>query len=862
MKRFKSPKKLIEVALPLDVINGFSAYEKLPGIGAHPRGIHHWWARRPFAAARAIIFCQMVNDPGGERGWSSKKTKEQAEEEREELFEIVRKLADWKESDNQEILTRAKEKIIESWKEMCALNVGNEDFIPDILPDFHDPFAGGGALPLEALRLGLKSNGTDLNPIPVMINKAMLEIPSKFQNHRPIGPSVGKQTSIQDYRGSEGLAEDVRRYGHWINEEVKKQIGSNYPPISINGQKRKVVAWLWARTVESPSPAFKGCMVPLVKSFTLRSKKGEVTYVEPIINNESKTYKFEVKIAGSKPSLEGTINRKGGECIFSGAPIPLKYIREQGKAGKLGIRLLAIVLEGKARKEYVSPTEEQEDIGKNIEILNFPSAEIDHWAGCTNSVVYGLTRFENLFTPRQLKALCVYSDVIKELPKRIVSDALASGMQDDGKKLNQNGSGITALAEAITVYLSFTLDRSADFNNSLTGWRPGNEKIMGLFNRQAIPMVWDFGEANILENVVGGFTSHVDYQSKCIAKLPCGKQGSAYQLDAASAGVKNAVISCDPPYYDNVPYSNISDFFYIWMRRTIKDIYPEVFTTMTVPKMPELVANQFRHSDKKTAEDFFLTGMESAMHLMAENTHPGYPVTIYYAFKQSETQNTSTISTGWETFLEAVLRAGFKITGTWPMRSEQSTRMRGVGANALASSIVLVCRKRELAAETISRREFQRELREKMPDALEAMIGGETGATPIAPVDLAQAAIGPGMAIYSKYAAVLNQDGSKMSVHDALILINRAITDYLNPDSGNFDADTLFCDDWFSQYGWGEGQFGEADTLARAKGTSVDGVRDAGVIEAGGGKVRLLKWSEYHQDWDPKTDTRTPIVGR
>lgn len=464
------------------------------------------------------------------------------------------------------------------------------------------------------------------------------------------------------------------------------------------------------------------------------------------------------------------------------------------------------------------------------------------------------------FTPRQLVALTTFSDLVQEARNKAIADAKAAGMTDDGLGIDAGGNSATAYGDALAVYLTFAINKLADRGSTICSWDSSRSSTRNTFGRQAIPMTWDFAEPNPLSESTGNFMGGIGWANDVLSRMGPPSDGFVVQQDAATQAISSEkVISTDPPYYDNIGYADLSDFFYVWMRRSLKAFYPDLFSTLAVPKAEELVATPYRHGSKEKAETFFLDGMTKAIHNMAEKGHPAFPVSIYYAFKQAETKEGSTSSTGWETFLEAVISAGFSIDGTWPMRTEMANRMIGSGTNALASSVVLVCKKREIEADSISRREFQRELREKMPDALEAMIGGETGTTPIAPVDLAQAAIGPGMAIYSKYAAVLNQNGSKMSVHDALILINRAITDYLNPDSGNFDADTLFCDDWFSQYGWGEGQFGEADTLARAKGTSVDGVRDAGVIEAGGGKVRLLKWSEYPHDWDPKTDTRTPI---
>lgn len=882
MTAIKSPKKLIEVALPLDDINAACAHEKMPGIGPHPRGIHLWWARRPLAAARAVLFAQLVNDPGYQREIGYGVNKKEAEIKREKLFQIIRDLVKWENTNNEEVLNRARAAIWESWRETCHLNRNHpqaaELFNPEKLPAFHDPFAGGGAIPLEAQRLGLESYASDLNPVAVMINKAMIEIPPKFAGQAPVGPlpEGEKYTNsyADDWSGARGLAEDVRRYGHWMHKETFRAIGHLYPKVKVTpamvaerpdlkayqGEELTVIAWLWARTVKSPNPAFSDVDVPLVRSFVLSSKKGKEAWAEPVI--EGKSYRFEVR-KGKQPAdaIVGTIERTGATCIMSQTAMPFKYLREEGKAGRMGERLMAIVAEGVRERVYLSPSVEAEQVARQAEPVGAPETDLPEKALGFRVQEYGMRKHRNLFTSRQLVALITFSDLILKAREKSIKDAKAAGMSDDGQSLALGGSGATAYGDAIAIYLAFCVDRCADFNNSLTGWRSGNEKIMYLFARQTISMVWDFGEANILENVVGGFITNLEYQVKCLQKIGKSQaRGFALQLDAAAQDTSNLkVISTDPPYYDNIGYADLSDFFYVWIRRSLRNIYPSLFGTMAVPKAEELVAAPHRHGGTEEAENFFLNGMTRAIHNMAEQAHPNFPVAIYYAFKQSETKEDSTTSTGWVTFLEAVIQAGFSIDGTWPMRSEQSSRIRGVGSNALASSIVLVCRKRAANAESISRRDFQRQLREEMPEALETMIGGESGQTPIAPVDLAQSAIGPGMAIYSKYEAVLNQDGSRMSVHDALVLINRAITEYLSPDSGSFDADTQFCSSWFEQYGWGNGPFGEADTLSRAKGASVDGVREAGVVESGGGKVRLLKWADYKADWDPTTDSRTPI---
>jgi len=883
MTKIFNPKKLIEVALPLDDINAAAAREKSIRHG-HPSTLHLWWARRPLAAARAVIFAQMVNDPGYQQdgGFRYGVNKKEAEIKREKLFQIIRDLVKWENTNNEEVLNRAREAIKESWRDTCYLNRNHpraaELFNPDKLPAFHDPFAGGGAIPLEAQRLGLESYASDLNPVAVMINKAMIEIPPKFEMQGPVGPLPAgekQQNFMENWSGAKGLAEDVRRYGHWIREEAFKRIGALYPKVKITdemiaerpdlkpyiGEELTVIAWLWARTVRSPNPAFSHVDVPLISSFVLSSKKGKEAYVHPVVSGDK--YQFQVKV-GVLPTeaKDGTKVGRGGnfKCLVSEVPIPVKLIREQGLKGTLKQRLMAVVAEGKSGRVYLSPSQDMEDIAETAKPYWKPTTKINHNPRDIRTQLYGLDEYGDLFTSRQLLALSTFSDLVQEARHKAIIDAATSGIDDDGLGLDAGGNGATAYGDAVAVYLGFVSDKVSDYWSSICSWNSPGEKMRNTFGRQAIPMVWDYAEANPFCKSSGNWIAMVDWTVKALAHLPGNLQGYALQQDAATQNISaNKVISSDPPYYDNIGYADLSDFFYVWMRRSLKAIYPNLFATMAVPKSEELVATPYRHGSKEKAETFFLDGMTQAIHNMADKGHPAFPVTIYYAFKQAETKDGSTSSTGWETFLEAVISAGFSIDGTWPMRTEMAARMIGSGTNALASSVVLVCKKREIEAKSISRREFQRELREEMPEALEAMIGGSTGVSPIAPVDLAQAAIGPGMAIFSKYEAVLNQDGSKMTVHDALILINRAITDFLNPDSGDFDSDTLFCDDWFSQYGWGQGQFGEANTLAMAKGTSVDGVREAGVIESGGGKVRLLKWSEYPYDWDPKTDTRTPV---
>ena len=878
--KIKIPKKLIEVALPLDKINAAATYEKLVKIGK-PTSIHLWWARRPLAAARAIIFAQMVNDPGYQQGGGFKYgvNKEKADIERERLFKIIEDLVLWDNTNNETVLSRARAEISRSWRETCELNKSHpqsaELFNPDKLPAFHDPFAGGGAIPLEAQRLGLESYASDLNPVAVTINKVMIEIPPRFAGLPPVGPipQGEKQAKLHnDWFGARGLAEDVHRYGTWMRSEAEKRIGHLYPKIEITkhivddrpdlkpyiGEKLTVIAWLWARTVKSPNPAFAHIDIPLVSTFVLSSKDGKQSYVEPNLQGDS--YQFSVKTGKPVDGAENGTKAKGRganfQCLLSGSPVSGEYIKAEGQAGRIGARLMAVVVEGKRGRIYLSPTVEQEEIARSAEPTWKPVGDIPARLTGGTCVPYGLTQWGHLFTPRQLVGLTTFCELIEEAKILCLKNALTAGMADDGSSLESGGNGAIAYSEAIATYLAFAISRTGDWGNSLSRWESKAQVPQQLFGRHAIPMVWDFSETNLICTSTGSVAASIENIYKSFGKSSSGyiKNGHAFQADAATqqhSALK--VVSTDPPYYDNIGYADLSDFFYVWLRRTLKPIYPGLYATMAVPKAEELVATQYRHGGQEKAEKFFLDGMTRAMHNLAEQAHPAFPVTIYYAFKQSETKSEAgTFSTGWETFLAAVLQAGFALTGTWPLRTEMSSRMIGAGTNALASSIVLVCRKRSVDALTVSRREFIRELNAVLPEALLDMTHGGVN-SPVAPVDLSQAIIGPGMAIFSQYAAVLEADGKPMSVRTALQLINRFFAE------DDFDHDTQFCLHWFETQGWAEGKYGEADVLARAKGTSVGGLQDSGVVESGAGKLRLLRWAELPKDWSPEGDTRTPV---
>jgi putative DNA methylase len=772
----KTPKKLIEVALPLDDINEAAGREKSIRHG-HPSTLHLWWARRPLAAARAVIFSQMVNDPGYERNLGRGMNKEKAKVERKRLFDLIKDLVQWENSGNVTVLNAAKAEILRSWHETCEMNRNHPKaeilFNPEILPAFHDPFAGGGALPLEAQRLGLESYASDLNPVAVLINKAMIEIPPRFAGRAPIGPVAtdDRQVKIdQSWEDAKGLAEDVRRYGGWMRAEALKKIGHFYPevdlPKELGGKKAKVLAWLWARTVKSPNPAYAHIAVPLASSFVMSSKAGKDTYVEPVI--EKNGYHFVVKSgvppAGAKNGT--TAGKRGGFlCLMSGSSMDYNYIRAEGAAGRMGQKLLAVVAEGpQGGRVYISPTAVMEEAAMRAQPEWRPETKL-HGKCRVNVSNYGLDTYGDLFTPRQLLSLSTLSDLVLVARERIKEDAIKAGFADDKVGLRDGGMGAEAYADTVAVYLGMAVDKATDYNSSLVAWSPTRDQLKTTFGRQALPMVWDYAETNPFAEAAGDLIISIQGIARSLEGLPASGVGHVTQFNAQTQTISNGkVISTDPPYYDNIAYADLSDFFYVWLRRALRPIFPDIFATMAVPKDDELVATPYRHKSKADAEKFFLNGMTDAMSRLAEQAHPAFPTTIYYAFKQSDTTDIGTGNTGWETFLEAVLSAGFAITGTWPMRTERDARSIGIGANALASSIILVCRQRGSDAPNVSRREFLRELKDELAEAVDAMIGGADGISPVAPVDLAQAVIGPGMAIFSRYSAVLEADGSHMTV--------------------------------------------------------------------------------------------------
>ncbi|MEA5490111.1 MULTISPECIES: DUF1156 domain-containing protein [Pseudanabaena] len=987
-------KKLIEVALPLEAINKESAREKSIRHG-HPSTLHLWWARRPLAACRAVLFASLVDDPSSLP--DEFPTEDEQNIERLRLFGIIERLVKWENINNQDVLNEARAEILKSTN-------GNP-------PPVYDPFCGGGSIPLEAQRLGLEAHGSDLNPVAVLITKALIEIPPKFKDLPPVNPAstpsppsplsqgekgnkskkaVKNKDRLMQWYGAQGLADDVRYYGAWMRDEAFKKIGHLYPKVSLTpqpplpegegesdkwefsvalqkkmqeiaqqfrkeptesesilwdllrnrkldnrkfrrqhpigrfvvdfycheerliveidggihasqqdldrqrqeileslglrfvrissnlvetnpqdalqkirnaflppspsgrgaggeGNDATVIAWIWARTVKCPNPSC-GCAMPLVRSFALSTKKGKEAWIEYEIERSGDVPKviFTVKSGTGEPP-EGTVSRKGARCIACESDVKLDHVRAEGKAGRMGAQLMAIVAEGNKGRLYLSPNDEQDNIANSAQPTWKPETELVPNSRHVTPIIYGMTKHSDLFTSRQLVALTTFSDLVKDAREKVIADG-----------------GAEEYANAVATYLAFAVDRIADNNSTICSWNVGRDGIRGTFARQAIQMTWDFAETNPLSDSTGNFLGSVDWVYRVLQESRSSINGFVKQQDAVEEKAKDKafVFSTDPPYYDAVPYADLSDFFYVWLRKSLNGIYSELCSTLLVPKSQEMVADHFRHGSKEKAKEFFEDGLSKVFQQIRKSAHPDYPFTVYYAFKQTEsdddesdieTDTNSIASTGWETMLEGLIQSSFAITGTIPVRTERSARSRGIGSNALASSIVLVCRPRPDNATSTTRRQFLNELKRELPDALKKLQQGN-----IAPVDLAQASIGPGMAVYSKYAKVLEPDGSAMRVRTALQLINQALDEYFAEQEGEFDTDTRWALAWFEQSQFNEGAYGDAETLSTAKNISVQGLVNSGILFAKGGKVRLLKRDELPTDWNPDNDNRTP----
>lgn len=879
-------KKLIEVSIPLEAINEASAREKSIRHG-HPSTLHLWWARRPLAACRAVLFAQLVDDPSA---WPDRFPTPEAENaERKRLHDLIAGhknpktgryeggLVQWESSTNEHILNNARWEIARSvaWGLRAEPPAKSDPaavltYLQENAPPVYDPFCGGGSIPLEAQRLGLRAYGSDLNPVAVLISKALVEIPPKFAGRAPVNPDRDPHRA---WKGAEGLAEDVRYYGRWMRDEAENRIGHLYPKARLDdGSEATVIAWLWARTVASPDPMAKGAHVPLVSSFMLSTKKHRKAWVEVVRDPAAQDgWRFEVKTGKLTADQEKVkkLGTKAGKaqdflCVLTGTPIRRSYIQAEGKADRLSKRLMAVVADGGRGRVYLAPTDEHETLAASVKDSSevqearetFLSGSTPTRAMITGGVcsAYGLRTWGHLFTDRQLMALTTFSHLIGEARERVLSGARKSSLPSDDRPLADCGVGPVAYADAVATYLAFAIDKSADLNNSLCRWEPIAQCPRQLFARQGMAMVWDFAESNILGEKSGSFLTVLNGQCNALSTTLVwqldGMRGLISDKSAQKNTFENNAVFCtDPPYFDNIGYAVLADFFYNWLRESLRPIWPAVFRRTLTPKDEELVATRYLHGSTHKAEKFFMTGIYQALKNIHKAATDIAPIAIYYAFKQSEIAVEGITSAGWASFLQGVVNAGYIIDGTWPVRTENASRMIGQGSNALASSIVLVCTKRPGTAAVITRREFIARLKREMPDALQKI--KEAG---VGPVDMAQSALGPGMGIFTSYAKVLEPDDSEMTVRTAIALINEVREEILGEEDAHYDPATRFCIDWFQTFGVDEAKSGDAINMANAYNLGLGDLEQAGVFYAKGGVARLLKRSEMPDGWRPGGD--------
>ena len=864
-------RKLIEVSLPLEAINAASAREKSIRHG-HPSTLHLWWARRPLAACRAVLFAQLVDDPSS---WPEEFPTEEAQaRERKRLHEIIAEMVPWKASGNRHVMGKARYEIARSLargRGEAPPARGDTDavlaYLAEHAPPVCDPFCGGGSIPLEAQRLGLRARGSDLNPVAVLVSKATCEIPPKFAGRPPVNPDADPHVV---WRGARGLAEDVRYYGAWMRDRAQERIGHLYPKAEVTaamaearpdlaphaGRELTVIAWLWARTVASPDPLLRGVHVPLVRSFMLSSKPRNRIWAEPVIDPSGRGWRFSVRTGSGAPP-DGTVGRRGGRCLLSGTPIPFTHIRSEGKAGRMGERLMAVVAEGSRGRVYFDPTEEMEKAACSAAPEWQPDSELPHNPRDFKTPNYGMVTFADLFTPRQLTTLTTFSDLIAEAREQIRHDLADTSLgtpvyPGDDVPLADGGTGAQAYADAVATYLGLSLSKVTNIGSSIVSWMSDRGALRETFARQAIPMIWDYAEPNPFSDVGGSFSTVLEKVAMVVGASPTSEaKCSVIQQDAASdICIPDApVIATDPPYYDNIGYADLSDFFYVWLRHAVGNIWPNLFRRVLAPKDEELVATPYRHGGREEAERFFMDGMGRALRNMHRTGADDFPVTIYYAFKQSEVAEEGLTSPGWATFLQGAADAGYVIDGTWPIRTESAGRILAKDTNALASSIVLVCRKRPADAPTITRREFVARLRAELPAALKHIRAGGVG-----PVDMAQAALGPGMGVFTACARVLEPDDTPMTVRAAIALINRTRDEISGEEATGYDPETRFCIDWFEAFGTAASDSGDAITMAQAYDIGIDALVDAGAVATQGGTARLLRRDELPNDWNPAAD--------
>lgn len=844
-------KKLIEVAIPLQAINEESARDKKLSSG-HPTTLHYWWAPRPLAACRAVVFAALVDDPSAHPEKFPDETSQEAERKR--LFNLIKRLVRWEARRDQTIIEEARREIEKS--------TGGKP------PKLYDPFCGRGLIPLEGQRLGLDVIASDLNPVPATIAKTLLEIVPKYLLTEPVNPRSRKQPRLIRSGVAEGFIEDIQYYAERVLEEARPELEKYYPKYTItaelaasrndlrglSGKQMTVMGWLWARTVKCSNPAC-GCQIPLVGSFWLSQKKGRKYWIEPKVITDKNTISFEIHYGTGEAPPPTKLPGTGAtfKCPACHENSNDAYIENEGKNGRIGAKLMAVIVDGgrSLGRVYLPANEEHERIALSVQPNWRPDMLIPNYSQAMPTQNHGVRTWADLFTDRQIYTLGVLSERIKVTHNEIMHDT------NTPKSIN---SGISAqeYANDVTTFLAIILGKFVNRSCSFCFWHTGGEKIEQPFAQQGIQKTWDYIESNPFSQSSGSWVKAIEYPINVIreyyqninpGEVFC---SSVFKTEKITESV---MIITDPPYYDNMGYADLSDFFYIWLRRALVDVYPEMYGTILTPKDDELAAVKHRFKgNKNEAERFFVNGFEEAFRALAKIHDDEYPLCFFYAYKQKEARGgTIEVSTGWETMLQGLLKAGLYITATWPILSESTDTIKK-SKGSLSTSIVLACRKRPSDAQIITKAQFLASLRKELPSALRKLQHSN-----IPPVDFDQAVIGPGMEVFSRYSKVIEPDGTEVSVRTALGLINQIKDELLGEVESDYDSDTRWAITWYARYGFDDGDFGVANTMAVTHALSVDGVERAGIIAKKGNKLRLLRIEELDEAWAPSTDSRLTI---
>lgn len=743
-------KKLIESVMPVSVINRESEREKVARTGL-PSSVHIWWSRRPMAAARCTLFASLIDDPSEH----PELFPTEQEQERQRLLKMAEELSLVENASNTELLKAAKAEILR-----CAEGT---------LPTVFDPFTGSGAIPIEAHRLGLSAEATDLNAVASMITTLVSDVPTRFHNTIPVHPQTEMRLNIP-LPGAQGYAEDVRYYGEQLQEEATKRIGYMYPKIRKpnDGQELDVSAWIWARTIKCPNPNC-GCSIPLSSSYDLAKKKGSEAWVEPVAENGRITFRMHREpntMAKEKPKVAQTAVFK---CPACGEITPDAYVKECGTKHQITSQLIAIVADDGRKRLYLEPTSEQEFAAKVVPPKDIPHGALPIFPQRFSPPSFGLADYADLFTDRQLVFITTMMKLAREAQNDVEKQSIEKGMSNDGITFANGGQGALAYAQAVRIALVLTISKLLDRCSNLCSWSSSSGgSLRNVFSRAAMPMIWDYAEGNPFADAGGSYANALSRTCEAIAALPAEGEGRTTVADCTMPNnVRNAILSTELPFYDKASYADLSDFFYIWLRYGLGDLYPEYFQTEVTPKKEELTAFAYRwNGDRQQANAFYAEGMNLAFKNLYESVSDEYPSTVAYQYKGNDAKD-SALPSEWEAFVAAVCNAGFMITASWPLARKYEVTIEHAEERSIP--ITVVVRKRPSDAKQTTRRFFVAAVKRELPTIVEDLNDKVTQ------MDLRASVIGQALNIFSRYSKVLDADGTVMKPQMASRIIEQEL---------------------------------------------------------------------------------------